>query len=148
MKVLVIKPMPGRMSFSPFNNFHFNIFSDTLRCIKNASCCDQEELAKHIRKAGTARRKIPLNITCNRKEVYFVVMQLKRNFYMLQSFLLWKPSSHYLWKAAWTPTEKIDHIHAISKFRSLQARVGITSQWQPGRKDCAFRLMVLPKKKK
>lgn len=68
IKVLVIKSMPGQMSFTAFNKFHSKVFSGTLRCIKNASYCDQEELAKYIRKVGTSSRKIPLNTTFNRKE--------------------------------------------------------------------------------
>lgn len=87
MKVLVIKSMPGQISFTPFNNFHFNVFSDTLRCIKNASYCDQEELAKYITKVGTSSRKIPSNTTLNRKETYFAAMRLNPDFYMPQSFL-------------------------------------------------------------
>lgn len=68
------------MSFTPFNNFPFNFYSDTLRCIKNGLYCGQEELAKYIRKVATFNRPIPFNTTLNRKETYFAAMQLNPDF--------------------------------------------------------------------
>lgn len=88
MKVLVIKSMPGQMSFTPFNNFPFNFYSDTLRCIKNGLYCGQEEWAKYIRKVGTFSSPIPFNTTLNRKETYFAATQLTPDFLRATVFFL------------------------------------------------------------
>lgn len=76
------------MTFTPFNNFPFNVYSDTLRCIKNGLYCGQEELAKYIRKVGTFNRPIPFSTTLSRKETYFAAMQLNPDFLHVTVFFL------------------------------------------------------------